>query len=96
MHDVMTGNISQEESACMRERRKQIDSTYDEFIKANGGKNPILGWISIERLSQKDKKDLLNFSCGEDDKENQLNSFFHSDKLFRCDKHHLCSVYVVR
>jgi len=43
MHDVMTGNISQEESACMRERRKQIDSTYDEFIKANGGKNPILG-----------------------------------------------------
>lgn len=52
--------------------------------------------ISIERLSQKDKKDLLNFSCGEDDKENQLNSFFHSDKLFRCDKHHLCSVYVVR
>ena len=32
--------------------------------------------ISIERLSQKDKKDLLNFSCGEDDKENQLNSIF--------------------
>ena len=48
MHDVMTGNISQEESACMRERRKQIDSTYNEFIKANGGKNPILGtYISI-------------------------------------------------
>ena len=41
MHDVMTGNISQEESACMRERRKQIDSTYNEFIKENGGKNPI-------------------------------------------------------
>jgi len=52
--------------------------------------------ISIERLSEKDKENLLNFSCGEDDKENQLNSFFHSDKLFRCDKHHLCSVYVVR
>ena len=52
--------------------------------------------ISIERLSEKDKGDLLNFSCGEDDKENQLNSFFHSDKLFRCNKHHLCSVYVVR
>jgi hypothetical protein len=25
------------------ERRRQIDSTYDEFIKANNGKNPILG-----------------------------------------------------
>ena len=37
MHDVMTGNISKEEAACMRERRKQIDSTYNEFIKANGG-----------------------------------------------------------
>ena len=48
MHDVITGNISQEESACMRERRKQIDSTYDEFIKENGGKNPIIGtYISI-------------------------------------------------
>ena len=48
MHDVMTGNISKEEAACMRERRKQIDSTYNEFIKANGGKNPILGtYISI-------------------------------------------------
>lgn len=48
MHDVMTGNISQEESACMRERRKQIDSTYNEFIKENGGKNPIIGtYISI-------------------------------------------------
>ena len=43
MHDVMTGNISQEESARMEERRRQIDSTYDEFIKANNGKNPILG-----------------------------------------------------
>lgn len=43
MHDVMTGNISKEESVCMKERRRQIDSTYDEFIKANGGKNPILG-----------------------------------------------------
>lgn len=43
IHDVMTGNISKEESACMKERRRQIDSTYDEFIKANGGKNPILG-----------------------------------------------------
>ena len=43
MHDVMTGNISEEESVCMKERRRQIDSTYDEFIKANGGKNPILG-----------------------------------------------------
>ena len=30
--------------------------------------------ISIERLSEKDKENLLNFSCGEDDKENQLNS----------------------
>ena len=28
--------------------------------------------ISIERLSEKDKENLLNFSCGEDDKENQL------------------------
>jgi len=43
MHDIMTGKISKEELACMEERRKQIDSTYDEFIKANGGKNPILG-----------------------------------------------------
>ena len=43
MHDVMTGNISKEESVCMKERRRQIDSTYDEFIKVNGGKNPILG-----------------------------------------------------
>lgn len=43
MHNVMTGNISKKESACMEERRRQIDSTYNEFIKANGGKNPILG-----------------------------------------------------
>jgi len=42
MHNVTTGNISKEESACMKKRRRQIDSTYKAFIEANGGKNPIL------------------------------------------------------
>jgi ribosomal protein S18 acetylase RimI-like enzyme len=52
--------------------------------------------ISIERLSEEDREDLLNFSCGVDEKENKLNGFFHSDDLFLCDKHHFCSVYIVR
>lgn len=52
--------------------------------------------ISIERLSKEDKEDLSNFSCGVDEKENKLNDFFHSDNLFLCDKHHFCSVYIVR
>lgn len=43
MRDVMTGNVSKNEAARMVERRRQIDSTYNEFVKANGGKNPILG-----------------------------------------------------
>lgn len=52
--------------------------------------------ISIERLKKEDREDLLNFSCGVDKKENKLNGFFHSDDLFLCDKHHFCSVYIVR
>lgn len=52
--------------------------------------------ISIERLSKEDRGDLLNFSCGTDEKEKELNDFFHSDNLFLCDKHHFFSVYIIR
>ena len=52
--------------------------------------------ISIKRLSEEDRADLSNFSCGVEEKENKLNDFFHSNNLFLCDKHHFCSVRIVR
>lgn len=52
--------------------------------------------ISIERLNEEDRKDLLSFSCGEEEEDEFLNNFFHSNDLYLCDKYHYYSVYVVR
>ncbi len=44
MRDVMTGNVSEKEAERIAKNQKSIETTYKEFIKANGGKNPILGF----------------------------------------------------
>ena len=41
--DVITGNMSKEDVARFKKQSEQVDATYEEFLKSNNGKNPILG-----------------------------------------------------
>lgn len=52
--------------------------------------------ISINRLSEDNRKDLSSFSCGESEEYLELNKFIQSDNLYLCDKYHYYSVYVIR
>lgn len=42
IHDIMSGNISKAEQNRIKEQWTEINNTYEEFLKANNGKNPIL------------------------------------------------------
>lgn len=41
--DVITGKMSKEDVVRFKKQSEQVDATYEEFLKSNNGKNPILG-----------------------------------------------------
>lgn len=41
--NVITGKMSKEDVVRFKKQSEQVDATYEEFLKSNNGKNPILG-----------------------------------------------------
>lgn len=42
IYDIMSGNISEAKQNRIKEQWIEINNTYEEFLKANNRKNPII------------------------------------------------------
>lgn len=61
----MLGNLSNEESRALSQRKLRIETTAKRIINNNGGKTQSSGInIIIKKLSDDDYRQLSSFSCG--------------------------------